>query len=232
MKKKVFIFISLATLLGFFTVAGLCNLGKTTTSKTNVNKTMETSEYDTMENVDENSENTISFNIENTKYNIGDVGPAGGLIFYVNPNYQADSWKYLEAVAGDILNSDNEPWFNWDNGNHILTGAMDKSIGQGKSNTEKIVSANGIGEYAAYICQSYILNGYDDWFLASKDELTMIYENLYINGFGSFWPAAYFSSTEHNKEKNWAWGQDFSDGRQTYLTKGEGYRIHPIRFVK
>ena len=28
----------------------------------------------------------------------GDVGPAGGFIFYVNPNYAADGWRYLEAV--------------------------------------------------------------------------------------------------------------------------------------
>ena len=31
----------------------------------------------------------------------GDVGPAGGLIFYVNPNYAADGWRYLEAAPFD-----------------------------------------------------------------------------------------------------------------------------------
>src|SRR5262249_36294331 len=34
-------------------------------------------------------------------YEIGDTGPAGGLIFYENPNYAADGWRYLEAAPFD-----------------------------------------------------------------------------------------------------------------------------------
>ena len=37
---------------------------------------------------------------------VGDTGPAGGYIFYVNPNYDAEStdnnWKYLEAAPSDL----------------------------------------------------------------------------------------------------------------------------------
>src|SRR5207249_5347840 len=29
-------------------------------------------------------------------YAIGDIGPAGGFIFYENPNYARDGWRYLE----------------------------------------------------------------------------------------------------------------------------------------
>jgi hypothetical protein len=32
------------------------------------------------------------------EYAIGDVGPAGGLILYDNPNYAKDGWRYLEAA--------------------------------------------------------------------------------------------------------------------------------------
>ena len=31
----------------------------------------------------------------------GDIGPACGLIFYINPNYIEDSWRYLEAAPTD-----------------------------------------------------------------------------------------------------------------------------------
>ena len=31
-------------------------------------------------------------------YSVGDAGPAGGIIFYVNPNYDDDGWMYLEAA--------------------------------------------------------------------------------------------------------------------------------------
>jgi DUF1680 family protein len=34
-------------------------------------------------------------------YSIGDVGPAGGFIFYENPNHNRDGWRYLEAAPFD-----------------------------------------------------------------------------------------------------------------------------------
>src|SRR5690606_23155865 len=34
-------------------------------------------------------------------YAPGDVGPAGGLIFYKNENYARDGWRYLEAAPFD-----------------------------------------------------------------------------------------------------------------------------------
>lgn len=40
-------------------------------------------------------------------YSIGDTGPAGGIIFYVNVNYEDDGWMYLEAAAED------EGSYNW-----------------------------------------------------------------------------------------------------------------------
>lgn len=35
-------------------------------------------------------------------YNLRDTGPAGGIIFYINPDYEADGWRYLEAYPVDI----------------------------------------------------------------------------------------------------------------------------------
>jgi DUF1680 family protein len=35
------------------------------------------------------------------EYSPGDTGPAGGLIFYVNPNHVADGWRYLVAAPVD-----------------------------------------------------------------------------------------------------------------------------------
>src|SRR5262249_2702659 len=34
-------------------------------------------------------------------YAIGDIGPAGGYIFFENPNYRSDGWRYLEAAPFD-----------------------------------------------------------------------------------------------------------------------------------
>ena len=42
------------------------------------------------------------------EYSPGDTGPAGGLIFYVNPNSATDGWRYLEAAPFD--QSAGAPW--------------------------------------------------------------------------------------------------------------------------
>jgi len=47
-------------------------------------------------------------------YSIGDTGPAGGIIFYVNQNYEDDGWMYLEAAPDDESVS-----YNWYNSGNI-----------------------------------------------------------------------------------------------------------------
>ncbi|MGP1418395.1 MAG: hypothetical protein ACTTJZ_01100 [Sphaerochaetaceae bacterium] len=32
-------------------------------------------------------------------YSVGEYGPAGGRILYINPNADADGWKYLEVCT-------------------------------------------------------------------------------------------------------------------------------------
>jgi hypothetical protein len=53
-------------------------------------------------------------------------------------------------------------------------------------------------------CEELILNGYSDWYLPSKDELKLLYENLKkidISGFNK--GAAYWSSTVNNYGSAW-----------------------------
>lgn len=35
-------------------------------------------------------------------YDVGDTGPGGGTIFFINPEYISDGWTYLEAAPADI----------------------------------------------------------------------------------------------------------------------------------
>jgi hypothetical protein len=48
---------------------------------------------------------------------------------------------------------------------------------------------------AAVVCSMYEVNGYDDWFLPSADELDLIYQNLAKFGWGGFRAWVYLSST-------------------------------------
>jgi hypothetical protein len=174
-------------------------------------------------------ETTTQPTIENGDYNIGDTGPAGGFIFYINPNYENDGWKYLEAAPSDFLGSKNDFLIQWDyrDQNHPVTGATGTAIGTGMSNTQKIVDIQGSGNYAAKLCDDLMLNGYNDWFMPSKDELNLMYENLYLNGFGGFTYDDYWSSSERDAVS--VWFQVFGMGVQYSYVKDDVARVRALR---
>jgi hypothetical protein len=163
---------------------------------------------------DENNNNFIYE--DNYNLAIGDIGPAGGYVFYVNPNANMDRWKYMEAAPSDTELTHMQ-WGDVE----VIVGGTKSNIGSGADNTQKIVDKladYNEGNYAAFICHNLIVNNnntvYDDWFLPSKDELNLIYDNLYDNtpslgGFSEF--NFYWSSTEFEYD-SCAWGQLFYDG--------------------
>jgi WD40 repeat protein len=151
---------------------------------------------------------------EKGEYNIGDTGPAGGLIFYVNPNYITDGWRYLEAAPGD-----QSIQIQWCNGSFVKTGATATTVGAGQANTQTIVKIQGTGSYAAQLCNDLTQGGCSDWFLPSKDELNLMYENLQVSAsLGGFVSDYYWSSSE--VDENGAWIQSFGyDGYQVDSNK-------------
>ncbi|WP_422480935.1 BspA family leucine-rich repeat surface protein, partial [Pleomorphochaeta sp. DL1XJH-081] len=89
-----------------------------------------------------------------TKYTVGDIGPAGGYIFYVDGRgYDSEgvlpSYRYLEAAPfgwydtdGDgIYWEDDDPSFEWGSYMYeVSPSAKMTGIGTGKINTENIVA--------------------------------------------------------------------------------------------
>ena len=160
---------------------------------------------------------------EKGEYNIGDTGPVSGLIFYINPNYETDGWRYLEAAPNDQSTG-----IRW--GDYITTDAKAFTIGTGQSNTQAIVNTHvGVAEpTAAQLCKDLILGGYRDWFLPSEDELDQMYKNLQQNNVGSFSKDWYWSSSEVDAYS--AWFQDFTDGYHTFkASKGIPRLVRAIR---
>lgn len=61
-----------------------------------------------------------------------------------------------------------------------------------------------------------------DWFLPSKEELNLMYENLHKKGLGSFGPFFYWSSSEANcnygaLSQNFCYGNPFNEARGHFL---------------
>ena len=122
-------------------------------------------------------------------YQIGDVGPAGGTIFY-DKGKKTEGWRYLEAAPADTEFSCNWQDRFFDDGNKIISGTKTE-IGTGKANTKLIVNyfkTNNL-EYdtsAAVLCANLKVGEYADWFMPSQDELNLMYENLHKQGLGGF----------------------------------------------
>lgn len=116
-----------------------------------------------------------------SEYAAGGTGPAGGLIFYVNPNSASDGWRYLEAAPFD--QSAGAPWGCF---RRLIEGARGTEIGTGRRNTRDILAACAQPGTAAALCDQLSLNGFDDWFLPSQGELLQLYLQLKAAGLGSF----------------------------------------------
>ena len=114
-------------------------------------------------------------------YAIGDVGPAGGYIFYENPNHASDGWRYLEAAPFDQSGG-----ATWGCFRRLIEGARGTAVGTGKQNTADMIAACADPGSAAHLCASLRVNGVEGWFLPSRDELQLMYRNLKAAGIGSF----------------------------------------------
>ena len=164
-------------------------------------------------------------------YAIGDTGPAGGLIFYQNPNYAAEGWRYLEAAPFD-----QSAGVKWGCFRRALPGARGTAVGTGKQNTRDILAACGEPESAAYLCANLSLNGVRGWFLPSRDELALLYRNLKAAGMGNFDDIGFADNfnywTSSQQTADMAAHIDFADnGRQHGDDKDFPRRVRAIRDI-
>jgi hypothetical protein len=87
------------------------------------------------------------------------------------------------------------------------------------------------GTVAAKECSEYSVEyegtTYDDWFLPSKDELTLMYTNLYMNSIGGFSSNGYWSSSEIDSSN--AYYQSFTSS-STSESQYPAYKNSNARF--
>ncbi len=141
----------------------------------------------------------------------------GGVIFYIDNS----------GLHGLIApTSDQSAGIAWDNGQSLHTNALGTTIGSGKANTNAIIAVQGVGSYAAYMCDTLQLNGYNDWFLPSLDELYALYTQDLAGTVLGFTNDLYWSSTEYTNYI--AWTVDFSGS----LLNDEKTTPHRVRAIR
>lgn len=160
-------------------------------------------------------------------YNIGDTGPAGGIIFY-DKGAVTNGWRYLEAAPRDFVST------QWGAYLSDIRGTS-TDIGSGKVNTEHIVvELKRLGEMdrPAEICIMMEINGYKDWFLPSIDELDLMYTNLKQKNLGGFSNNWYWSSSADSlggRLYTFTYAQDFSSGRHDRWDRLDGFSVRAVR---
>ncbi len=167
---------------------------------------------------------TSQVNENELQYELFDLGPGGGFIFFVDTADVFDGWTYLEAAPATI------GAFMWGDWGCYVPGADFQDIGFGYQNTIDLVSAfDSCHTHAAMAAWNYSINGYDDWFLPSLEELHLMWQNLHGNGIGFFGEDLYGSSSDAvGGENHSAWYVRFSDGAKLGWGRST-ITVRPIR---
>jgi len=145
-----------------------------------------------------------------TKLGVGEAY-GGGFIIYLD-----DSDEH-GLIAAEI---DQSEGIIWDNGtNCIKTNVTAIKVGSGQTNTTRIVSILGLGDYPAKICDDLVLNGFSDWFLPSLQEFDYIWR--YLSGFkqkynlnGQFYWTSSEVAVSESTQSCYAWAQSIYTGEQ------------------
>jgi hypothetical protein len=113
-------------------------------------------------------------------------------------------------------------------------GAKGLEIGTGAQNTKDIIDRCETPNIAADLCDKLILNGYEDWFLPSRDGLDSLYqhreivdETALINNGEVLRGGEYWSSSHYLD--NTVWIQSFSAGNQSSELKDKKNYVRAIR---
>ena len=129
---------------------------------------------------------TSSKTITRKTYKVGQTGPGGGTIFYVDLTRPEGS-RYFEVAPSTWRGGNVGPLASWGCYGDPIAGARGIAIGTGEQNTAAILAECTDARTAAQIVDDYTVNDWanstlnplylpllSDWFLPSQDELNEV----------------------------------------------------------
>jgi hypothetical protein len=161
---------------------------------------------------------------------LGNTGPGGGIVFYVN-EANATGSRYMEAATADVASS---AWCS--NTNSVITGVETftslgsaPAIGGGNANTNAMLAGSPAAciSGAANSARAYgtATAPAGSWFLPSLSELNALYaQKAVVGGFaaGTYWSSSQLDTIN-------AWIQYFANGSQSYGSRGNPLSVRPVR---
>lgn len=163
-----------------------------------------------------------------TGFNVGDEGPGGGTIFYI------DSTTCYEVAPAGWYGTSDDPSAEWGCYDVTVEGADGTAIGTGKQNTAAILAADCQLRFpsagyplAVDIATEYNGGGLNDWYLPNRAEYQEVYNHFGSDSFLTC--CAYWTSEERSGRPREAWTFRFSVGSPSNGGKDNRNRVRPIR---
>lgn len=166
-------------------------------------------------------------------YKVGDTGPGGGIIFFVDRYDEHSGFTYLEVapVGAEVQYRGWAPVNPVNYTGTAVSGADSKALGAGYQNTVDIVAQGHTNTEtsAAKYCDALTFGGQSDWYLPSISEIKMVYDIVHLRlGVGGFASSGvYWSSSEASATL--ALYHNFNSGGQTTGVKTMVNYVRPVR---
>jgi hypothetical protein len=190
---------------------------------------------------------------------VGERGPGGGTVFYVDTEGRYNDFDYLEVAPADASTSGVWSTTTATCGAAALFASCRTTfvstsgealnflaIGTGRAATFAIVARHEAGNvaktaYAAGVADMYTTATASDWFLPSKDELNEMCKYARNTGqaagagtvcSGGTLRSGFSAATYWSSSElaaNTAWSQDFLGGNQVGISKANTYYVRPVR---
>ena len=187
-----------------------------------------------------------------TTFSVGDIGQAGGIVFYVDEADAYADWDYLEVARRRYERR--RPWGPRARDITLIVDADSVNFGEGAANTAKFVDELGANlgidgsgnpvQYAAQYCHALTVNyigvDFSDWFLPSYEELRQVYLNVHLIGNvrpirspyiieevfseSGYWSSSEFPGLSNDGDTMTAWDVDFANGGHSVYFGNQGYK--------